>query len=165
MNDNIFDNNVTDNIENEIDQVILEILNNYKLLIEDSFKILNLYLENNINKPLILYNLFFVVELYLKYYLIRKTTLSIEEIENYGHEIFLLLDLANKVEKYIDFNELKQLLKKFKDKNNHSLNLNKYYDFKYNRKKKINYLIFDFKINKSEIKNVKDVIKWLQCHM
>ena len=48
--------------------------------------------EEGIRKPLLMYNLFFGVELFLKFYLIRFSKLRLEVIENKGHNIFSLLN-------------------------------------------------------------------------
>lgn len=70
------------NIVNEIVESNIErIISNYVFLIRDLIDITRYTLNKNIIKPLILYNTFFLVELSLKYNLIRSAKLNISEVE------------------------------------------------------------------------------------
>lgn len=169
MQDRIFEINnipeVPNVIEEKAENSLNEIINNYETLTKDSLKIVELSLENNIVKPLTLYNLFFLIEIYLKSFLIKYSSLSVIEISNIKHNIFNLIENANDVEPKINFNKLKFLIANFKNKNQKGLEIQKYYDFKYNHKKEDDNLIFDYIYSEKELKNIKDVIDWINCRI
>ena len=157
---------INDNfIQTEIDSRINDIYKNYKYLIKDTFKIIELSLKEGMKKPLIMYNLFFEVELFLKLYLIRFSELKLEDIENKGHNILNLIELANSIDEKMDFEELKYLLESFKTKENTKLIISKYHNFKYNHEKGNETLIFDFEIDENEKNKIKEVIEWINYYI
>ena len=151
--------------EKNIDSNINSIYRNYEYLIKDTLKIIELSLKEGIRKPLLMYNLFFGVELFLKFYLIRFSKLKLEEIENKGHNIFELIRLINNIDEKSKFVELKYLLQSFETRKNTKLEIQKYHNYKYNHEKGSVTLIFDFEINEIEKNKIKEVIEWINSYM
>ncbi len=152
------------NIVNEIVESNIErIISNYVFLIRDLIDITRYTLNKNIIKPLILYNTFFLVELSLKYNLIRSAKLNISEVEGKGHNIVELMRISREIG--IDVDELQFLLQKFRNKENHRLDFNNYYNYKYNRKTGQDKLIFDFECSNKEKSNIKEVIEWIKRYI
>lgn len=129
-------------------------------MIKDTLKIIELSLKEGIRKPLLMYNLFFGVELFLKFYLIRFSKLKLEEIENKVHNIFELIRLINNIDE-----KSKYLLQSFKTRKNTKLEIQKYHNYKYNHEKGSVTLIFDFEINETEKNKIKEVIEWINSYM
>lgn len=122
----------TPDIVNKIVESNIEIIiSNYVCLIKDLINITMYALNNDIVKPLIIYNTCFLVELSLKYYLIRSAKLNINEVEGKGHNIVELMRISKSIG--LDVDELQFLLQKFRNRENHRLDLNNYYNYKYNR--------------------------------
>lgn len=138
------------------------ILSNYLDLIDGSIYMSEHMVDKDIIKPLVIYNMCFLVELTLKYYLIKENGLSIDEIEGCGHDISKLINEIRRAGYELDINKLDFLLKKFKDKQNCNLNFKNYYNFKYNRARGEEKLIFDMKCTDEEKKNIKVVIEWIK---
>ena len=149
-------------LEEKIKEKVNKIIESYKEIKEDSLKITKFSIGNELGKSIILYNLFFSVEISLKYFIIRRFKYNIDEIETIGHDISKLIEIAKNVYEIIDFMELEMLLRKIKNKNNKTIELKKYSDFKYNHAKGRLDLIFDSKINENELQTVKEVIVWLE---
>ncbi len=150
-------------VQTDTDRKFREMCLNYEYLIKDTLSILRFLLTTEIKKPLLIYNLLFLVELSLKFYLIKYSKITLEEIENKGHDIVELIRLSNSINP--KFTGLGELLNVFKDKNNNCLNFKNYYDYKYNHKKGKEILILDFDIDENEKDNVKEVIEWIKYHM
>lgn len=146
-------------VESNIDIIIC----NYVYLIKDLINITMYTLNKDIIKPIILYNTFFLIELSLKYYLIRTAKLNIDEIESKGHNIVELMRVAKETE--LDVNELQFLLQKFRNKEKHKLDFNNYYNYKYNREIGQDKLIFDFECSDKEKNNIKEVIEWIKRYI
>ena len=157
----IYDNFLQENVDIKINNIYL----NYEYLIMDTVKIIELSLKNGVKKPLIMYNLFFAVEIFLKLYLIKFSSLQLMEIEKKGHNIFEMIELANKYDEKKEFEELKFLMIGFKDKQNCDLEIQKYYNYKYNHEKGNETLIFDFEIDENEKNKIREVIKWINSYM
>lgn len=154
----------TSNIVNQIAETnINKITFNYISLIKDISKIIIYSLDENIVKPLTLFNMCFLIELSLKYYLIRNAKLNVNEVENKGHSIIELMRISK--ENGLDTDELQFLLQKFRDKDNQRLDLNNYYNYKYNREKGQESLIFDLNFTEKERKNIKDVIECIKKYI
>lgn len=157
INDSFTEKNIESNINN--------IYMNYEYLIKDTLKIIELSLEEGIRKPLLMYNLFFGVELFLKFYLIRFSKLRLEVIENKGHNIFELIKLINNIDEKSRFKELEYLLQSFRTKKDTKLEIQKYHNYKYNHEKGKQTLIFDFEINENEKNRIKEVMEWINSYM
>lgn len=145
--------------ENQIDEELRDVCDNYVFLIKNTIKILEISLTENIIKPLTIYNVFFTAELFLKLYLIQNSMLKINKIDGYKHDILGLAKCAQEID--VKMKELTDLLFKFKDKNNNELKMKFYYDFKYNRKLNSQELIFGFDLDDDDKKYVKDVMRWI----
>lgn len=145
--------------ENQIDEDLRDICDNYVFLIKNTIKILEISLTENIIKPLTIYNVFFAAELFLKLYLVKNSMLEINKIDEYKHDILGLAKCAQEID--VKVKELTDLLFKFKDKNNNELKMKFYYDFKYNRKLNSQELIFGFDLDDDDKKYVKEVMRWI----
>ena len=140
----------TSDVVNKIVEKNVEIIIfNYVCLIRDLIDITMYTLNKDIVKPLIFYNTCFLVELSLKYYLIRSTKLNINDVEEIG----------------LDVDELQFLLQKFRNRENHRLDLNNYYNYKYNREIGQDKLIFDFECSDKEKNNIKEVMEWIKRYI
>lgn len=167
--------NIKDNLSNEISNFITNktnavnenIKNNYKLIKNDTYKIAKYCFDSKLTKPTTLYNLLFCVEISLKYYLFLYSTLNLTEIEKCGHDMNDLIDEAKKYnyEFSIDIDELEFLLTKFKTKKNKNSNKLAYENFKYNKEKKSNNLIFGYEFNDIERNSINEVLKWLNLNI
>lgn len=154
---------IQDITNSSANNILDEIKENYKTLRDDAREILNVSLNNSLSKPTIYYNLIFYVEISIKYYLIVMSELNVEKVENYGHDIYRLIEVSKQYN--ASFEKLRFLLDKIKDRNNKKVNLSKYYNYKYNKEIGEMPLIFDLEINGNERKNVKEVIEWLSSHI
>ena len=154
---------IQDIINSSANNILDEIKENYKMLRDDAREILNVSLNNSLSKPTIYYNLIFYVEISIKYYLIVMSELNVEKVENYGHDIYRLIEVTKQYN--ASFEKLRFLLDKIKDRNNKKVNLSKYYNYKYNKEIGEMPLIFDLEINGNERKIVKEVIEWLSSHI
>lgn len=154
----------TPDIVNKIVESNIEIIiSNYVCLIKDLINITMYTLNNDIVKPLIIYNTCFLVELSLKYYLIRSAKLNINEVEGKGHNIVELMSRSKSIG--LDVDELQFLLQKFRNRENHRLDLNNYYNYKYNREIGQDKLIFDFECSDKEKSNIKEVMEWIKRYV
>ena len=154
---------IQDITNSRANNILDEIKENYKTLRDDAREILNVSLNNSLSKPTIYYNLIFYVEISIKYYLIVMSELNVEKVENYGHDIYRLIEVSKQYN--ASFEKLRFLLDKIKDRNNKKVNLSKYYNYKYNKEIGEMPLIFDLEINGNERKIVKEVIEWLSSHI
>lgn len=154
---------IQDITNSSANNILDEIKENYKTLRDDAREILNVSLNNSLSKPTIYYNLIFYVEISIKYYLIVMSELNVEKVENYGHDIYRLIEVSKQYN--TSFEKLRFLLDKIKDRNNKKVNLSKYYNYKYNKEIGEMPLIFDLEINGNERKIVKEVIEWLSSHI
>lgn len=149
---------IQDITNSSANNILDEIKENYKTLRDDAREILNVSLNNSLSKPTIYYNLIFYVEISIKYYLIVMSELNVEKVENYGHDIYRLIEVSKQYN--ASFEKLRFLLDKIKDRNNKKVNLSKYYNYKYNKEIGEMPLIFDLEINGNERKIVKEVIEY-----
>ena len=167
MTNNKFDVKSLPEIEsivcNSVNRILDDIKENYKLLKDDAYKLLNASLNYNLTKSTIYYNLLFYVEISIKYYLIVVSELNVEEVEKYGHNIYRLIAACKQYD--VSFEKLRFLLNKIKDKSNKKVDLSKYYNYKYNKEIGETPLIFETEISSNERKNVKEVIEWLSLHI
>lgn len=154
---------IQDITNSSVNNILDEIKENYKTLRDDAREILNVSLNNSLSKPTIYYNLIFYVEISIKYYLIVMSELNVEKVENYGHDIYRLIEVSKQYN--ASFEKLRFLLDKIKDRNNKKVNLSKYYNYKYNKEIGEMPLIFDLEINGNERKIVKEGIEWLSSHI
>lgn len=150
-----------DIVDKKTFQIRNKIIDNYFILETNTIKVLDYCINNGIMKSLIFYNLFYYVEICLKLKLALDCLLSLEDIENLGHNIY---EMMNKISE-INFIGFKYILRRLKDKNNQNLNFSKYSDFRYNKSIGTDYLIFDNKFTDNDEKYVRDVIEWLDSHM
>lgn len=148
---------------NSVDNILNEIKENYRLLKEDAYTLLNISLNSNLSKATIYYNLIYYVEISIKYYLIIVSDLNVEQVERYGHDLYRLIAVCKQYD--ASFEEIRFLLDKIKDKNNKKIDLSKYYNFKYNKEIGAKPLIFIKEIDISERRIVKEVIKWVKLHI
>ena len=148
---------------NNVNKILDNIKDNYKLLKSDAYNLVIASLNYNLTKSTIYYNLLYYVEISIKYYLIVASELNVEEVEKYGHDIYRLIALAKQFN--ISFEKLRFLLDKIKDKSNKKVDLSKYYNYKYNKEIGETPLIFEPEISSNERKNVKEVIEWLNLHI
>jgi len=155
---------ISDTISEKTKQIRQEIIDNYIYLKDNSLYILNCCTNNLIIKPLTFFNLFFYIEIFLKTKLILETYLSLEEIENYGHDIYRMIHYLSE-NNNINFQGFKYLINKIKSKNDDRLDFSKYYNFKYNKEIGNNKLIFNNQLTKLDLKTIKDVIEWLDLHI
>lgn len=153
-------------LENPVEEATKKTLdiiqNNYKQIIEDFIRLIDISIDK-ISKPITLFNLFFIVEIWAKYYLIYKSFMDINHIEGKKHglkDLFRCLYIQN-----LDCSELEEMLKKFKDKDGNCLNIDTYYDFKYNKKRNKEDIIFDYEYFEDEKERVKDVIEWIEQYL
>lgn len=154
----------TPNTINKIVESNIEIIiSNYVYLIKDLINITMYTLNKDIVKPLIIYNTCFLVELSLKYYLIRIAKLNINEVEVKGHNIVELMRISKEIG--LDVDELQFLLQKFRNRENHRLDLNNYYNYKYNREIGEDKLIFNFECSDKEKNNIKEVMEWIKRYV
>ena len=130
-NEKVFKNVDIPDMDTELNNIANEywnnILNNYTKIANDSKKILEISLKKDICKPLVIYYLFFIIEISLKLYLLKFST--IEEVDKYAHNITRLTQKINENEKDLNFQELYFMLKKFKNSKKQNINFDKYYDF------------------------------------
>lgn len=154
---------IQDIANSSANNILDEIKEKYKTLRDDAREILNVSLNNSLSKPTIYYNLIFYVEISIKYYLIVMSELNVEKVENYGHDIYRLIEVSKQYN--ASFEKLRFLLDKIKDRNNKKVNLSKYYNYKYNKEIGEMPLIFDLEINGNERKIVKEGIEWLSSHI
>lgn len=148
---------------NNVNKILYNIKDNYKLLKCDAYNLVIASLNYNLTRSTIYYNLLYYVEISIKYYLIVASELNVEEVEKYGHDIYRLISLAKQFNN--SFEKLRFLLEKIKDKSNKKVDLSKYYNYKYNKEIGETPLIFEPEISSNERKNVKEVIEWLNLHI
>ena len=144
---------------------LIEIYDNYKYLIKDTIKTIEFCLSHGINKPLTLFYLFFCIELFLKFYLIKNTSYSLKEIAHKGHSFQSLFNEINCIDKSNNMEELEFLIRGFKDKHNNNIDINQYANFKYNHLKKEEKIIFDYEIKQREKKKIEEVMKWIKNYL
>ena len=99
---------------NNVNKILDDIKENYKLLKGDAYKLLIASLNYNLTKSTIYYNLLYYVEISIKYYLIVASELNVKEVEKYGHDIYRLVAKAKQFNVF--FEKLRFLLDKIKDK-------------------------------------------------
>lgn len=74
-----------------------EIIDNFESLNDSAIRCVDVSVENRIVKPLVLYNLFYSLEIFLKLYLIKNTNIEMKCIFNLRHNIFELINMAQKI--------------------------------------------------------------------
>lgn len=148
---------------NNVNKILDDIKDNYKLLMVDAYKLVIASINYNLTKSTIYYNLLYYVEISIKYYLIVASELNVEDVEKYGHDIYRLVVVAKQFN--VSFEKLRFLLDKIKDKANKKVDLSKYYNYKYNKEIGETPLIFEPEMSSNERKNVKEVIEWLNLHI
>lgn len=146
----------------EINEEYTKIVDNFEILKLEALKLVKHMIDKDFIKTLVYYNLFFLVEIYLKNFLLKNSKLKLEDVFNFGHNIDDMIEQAQKCDLNIDFDNLLFLLKKIKDKNGNALEFKNYSDYRYNIPKRNYYIIFDYTIDEIERKQVKGVIKWIQ---
>lgn len=139
------------------------VLDNYAKILYDSKKILIISLEKDICKPLVIYYLFFTIEISLKLYLLNFST--IEEVDKCVHNITRLTQKINENKKDLNFKDLYSMLKKFKNSKKQSINFDKYYDFKYNRGLEETDLIFEQEVSKDDKQTIMEVLRWMDSNL
>lgn len=155
---------IPNTISEETWKIRREIIDNYICLKDSTLSILNYCTNNLINKPLVFFNLFFYIEMVLKTKLILESYLSIEEIENYGHNIYRTMHYLSK-NNNINFQGFKYLINKIKGKSNEKLEFSKYYNFKYNKEIGNNNLVFAQQLTSLDLAIITEVIEWLDLHI
>lgn len=151
---------INDEVKSKTDNLI----NNYLKILEDSKSILDYSMTNNLSKPIAMYNFLFYLEIYFKNQLLKNCCLDINAVDKYEHNIYLMLNYMGK-NCEVNFDGLKHLLRKIKDKNGVTLDISKYYNFKYNKFKDSDELIFESELTEEDKKIIEDVIKWLNTNM
>lgn len=97
-----------------------------------NIELLELELEKKFPKSMVLYQLIFSFELYLKYKIaLSSITVELNKLKGYSHKIDDMVKLL--VEKTSDqkYEDIKSMIKKIKIENNNKIDLIKYPDFKY----------------------------------
>ena len=153
-----------DSLELKTNDIRTEIIKNYSAIEKDSKILLNYCIDNDISAPTTYHNLFFYIEIRLKLKLLFSSSQSIDNLEKYGHAFNEIIKCLKQCTS-INFDGFYFMLRKIKDKNGNSLDFNKHYNFKYNKKLECNDLIFDLKLNNKNKEIIKDVIKWLDLHI
>ena len=156
---------VSDFIFEKANEQAYLIKENYKIIKDNALCILYFSINSNLSKPLTLYNLLFFVEISFKYYLINFSNFDISTIDSYKHRISALMDSIKKTDDRINIDKLDYILKKFKNKNGKHLDPNQYYHYKYNRESNNVSLIMDTTLTQEDIKNIKEVIKWIKLEL
>ena len=152
-----------DNITEEIAKdTLIDVKENYKKLICDTIEIIYNSIET-ISKSLILYNLFFLVEIWLKYYLINISYMELKRVEEMGHAITNLMTTVYR--SGMDIEELNELLNKFRNREGNKLDFNIYHHFRYNRKLNQTDLIFEYECVDEEKERVKEVVEWIKQYI
>lgn len=166
-NEKVFKNVDIPDMDTDLNNIANEywnnILNNYTKIANDSKKILEISLKKDICKPLVIYYLFFAIEIFLKLYLLNFS--SIEEVDKCAHNITRLTQRINENKKDLNFKELYFLLKKLKNSKKQNINFDKYYDFKYNRGFEEKNLIFEQKVSKEDTMTIMEVLRWIDLHL
>lgn len=166
-NEKVFKNVDIPDMDTDLNNIANEywnnILNNYTKIANDSKKILEISLKKDICKPLVIYYLFFAIEIFLKLYLLNFS--SIEEVDKCAHNITRLTQRINENKKDLNFKELYFLLKKLKNSKKQNINFDKYYDFKYNRGFEEKNLIFEQKVSKEDTTTIMEVLRWIDLHL
>ena len=153
---------LTEDFVSSVQTEVDKLKQNYKFLRRDICQILKIALENDITKPTIYYNLFFLIELSLKYYLLINSDLQINEVERLNHNTE---ELIEKCRQYENFDEFLFLLNKLKRYNDKKIDYSRYQHFKDNKEKGKSSLIFKLTMKAKERQTVKEVIEWLELHI
>lgn len=155
--------------EEEKQEELYKLIENYETLVELNLKILRELLKNENNKSIIVYYTGLVIELVFKM-IILKSGISIgERIGDYEHHISKMYDdiLKKSME-----SDIKNICMNIKDRaalinysDGKTVQYDEYTNFRYNhRKEKLN-LIFTEKINEREKKHVEEVIECIELIM
>ena len=164
----LFDLDVLPESSIDISNVTYEINKNvvdtYVALTQSSLDVLNYCCDNYVLKPLTVYYFFYYLELYFKTYLLINYPVNVFDVDRYEHDFTGIVKYI-KDNSSINFEGFYERLKRFKDKDGNTVNYSKFSDFKYNRTKDSEQLIFDLALLDEDIKNIKDVIVWLENHM
>lgn len=126
--DNLFSNHLKD------DNLILDYeihLNLIKEKLSENIRLLIMQINGNFPKNMILYQLIFCFELYLKYEMLSCFIYtSLQELKKYGHKIDVMIDiLFEKTQNQIYF-DIKNIINKIKI-NNNTIDFLRYSDYKY----------------------------------
>ena len=154
----------------EVEQIKYHrLIENYENLVKSNIKNLYNLLNNEKNKPIIIYNLGLLLELFLKMILLKMRIPEGKEIWKYNHKIAEMFKVI--IEKTND-SQLKTICQKIKERassikqsNGNKVDYNCYPDFRYNHKKENFDLIFTNKINEEDIKHIKEVIECIELVM
>ena len=164
----LFDiNDIPENVgdvSEETYKIRKEVIDTYVTLTQDSLKTLNYCCDSLISKPLTMFYLFYYLELYFKTYILVNYPVDVFDVDKYEHEFTDIIKYIIDNSK-INFEGFYARLKKIKNRDGETINYTKFSDFKYNRAKDSNRLIFDLSLSKEDVKNIKDVITWIENHM
>lgn len=128
-----------------------------------NIELLELELEKNFPKNMVLYQLIFSFELYLKYKLVLSSiTVEIYELKRHSHKIDDMVNLL--VEKTSDqkYEDIRAMIKKIRIENNNKIDLTKYPDFKYRFNESKMLFVDDNKLKEKEKIIIKEVIECLK---
>lgn len=151
-------------ISNVTYEINKSVVDTYIALTQGSLDVLNYCCDNYVLKPLTIYYFFYYLELYFKTYLLVNYPVNVFDVDKYEHDFTGIVKYI-KNNSSINFEGFYVRLKRFKDKDGNTVNYSKFSDFKYNRTKGSEQLIFDLELLDEDIKNIKDVILWLENHM
>lgn len=168
MNDRIFNLNSLPDLPNSLSSIASEInkkiINSYMNIKSDALKMLNCCLENRISKPLTIYQLFYYIEISFKLKLLESSYMKLTEIDACKQNICMLMKHLKDIMD-INFSGFMYRIKKIKNKDGVTVDFLHYYDFKYNREFNSINLIFNSELTEDDIKQIKDVIKWLNTNV
>ena len=171
------------NIKKNIDNVEIESLNNiseqltvkaneqkeiiednYRRLIKDIIKILENIVDDSITKPTIMFEIFFLLELFLKLFLLTSGNYNLIEIGRYRHNLNMLMCDSEKLEPNY-FDEIKGRLRRIKNKAGNGLNYDEFTHYKYNHMMGKEDLIFEYEMTDCDKTNVKEVMNWIKIRI
>ncbi|MGN1341741.1 MAG: hypothetical protein ACI4VL_00740 [Bacilli bacterium] len=128
-----------------------------------NIELLELELEKDFSKSMVLYQLIFCFELYLKYKIVLSSiTVELKELKGYSHKLDDMVNLL--VEKTSDqkYEDIRAMIKKIRIENNNKIDLIKYPDFKYRFNESKMLFVGENKLEAKEKMIIKEVIECLK---
>ena len=152
-------------IEKDRDALIIY----YKKNFMQNKNLIKFMISGKNSKAFIIYQLGWLIEIVLKYILIKNTSLEIKDISNFKHDIFSMMEkikvsnCGNAI--CSNINKLRERLRLFRDESGNKLNFSKYTAYRYNHEKDKECLIFFQDIVKEELDNIEEVLNCLTIIM
>lgn len=168
FNLSFFENEII-KIEKEKQLKLHAIIKNYKKLVKANVRNLERMIDYEKNKSIIVYNLGLLIELFLKFILLRFGFSNFDELGNYKHNIStmfrIILDNSSDSKLIKICEQIKERASLIKQSDGNKVNYNNYTDFRYNHKKDKLELIFIDDITENDIKYLKEVIECIKLLM